>query len=86
MSYEYTDLLTHMPNRVFNLNQPIEKPDDAYMEEHTKKFMGQPQESSQETLSRRNKYAEDYLIIRENEETFKKIVTEFKTEVEVHYD
>ena len=46
MSYEYTDLLTHMPNRVFNLNQPIEKRDDAYLEEHAKNFMGQPQESS----------------------------------------
>ena len=86
MSYEYTDLLTHMPNRVFNLNQPIEKADEAYLDEHAVRFKSNPEEKEEETLSRRNRYAEDYLIVREDEEIYKKITTEYKTEVEVHFD
>ena len=33
LSYEYADLVSHMPSKVFNLNYPIEKTDDAMNEE-----------------------------------------------------
>jgi len=52
MSYEYTDLVTHMPNRIFNLNQPFEKIDDAYLDEHTVNFKYNPEETEKETKYR----------------------------------
>lgn len=33
LSYEYADLVSHMPSRVFNLHYPIEKADDNYTKE-----------------------------------------------------